>query len=151
MKENKSGQNLLVVSPDLQIINYSVLAMKGRLANLVKGSDAEKCAARLLRHKGYKIVEKNKSYKFGELDIIAEKGSQRIFVEVKFRSNQKFGEACEFVDAAKQRRLIKAALSWIQVKDPQMRFSYRFDVIAIQDKSGSQGINWIENAFEATF
>ena len=125
--------------------------MKGRLANLIMGSDAEKRAARLLRRKGYKIVDKIKSYKFGELDIIAEKGSQRIFVEVKFRSTQKFGDASEFVDATKQRRLIKAALSWIQVQDPQMHFSYRFDVIAIQDNSGIQGINWIENAFEATF
>ena len=128
-----------------------MLTMKGRLANLIKGSDAESRAAKLLRRKGYKIVEKNKSYKFGELDIIAEKGSQRIFVEVKFRSNQTFGDASEFVDAAKQRRLIKAALSWIQLQDPQMHFSYRFDVIAIQDRSGVQEINWIENAFEASF
>jgi len=32
--------------------------MKGRLANHIKGSDAEKRAARLLRRKGYKIVDK---------------------------------------------------------------------------------------------
>ncbi|MEQ9210508.1 MAG: YraN family protein [Pseudomonadales bacterium] len=126
--------------------------MQGKLANLIKGSDAESRAAKLLRSHGFKIIEKNKSYKFGELDIIAEKNGQRLFVEVKYRGSSRFGVASEFVDKRKQQRLIKAALRWIQERDPQMLFSYRFDVIAIQDNTDQpQNISWIENAFEGTF
>lgn len=58
--------------------------MKGRLANLIKRSDAENRAARLLRRKGYKIVDKNKSYKFGELDIIAEKALSESLLRSNF-------------------------------------------------------------------
>jgi len=125
--------------------------MQGKLANLIKGSDAESRAAKFLRSQGFKIIEKNKSYKFGELDIIAEKNTERLFVEVKYRSNNQFGSASEFVDTRKQQRLIKAALRWIQERDPQMLFSYRFDVIAIQHNSGQHQISWIENAFEDIF
>lgn len=126
--------------------------MRGKLASLIKGSDAESRAARLLRSHNYKIIEQNKSYKFGELDIIAEKNGQRVFVEVKYRGSSRFGTASEFVDQKKQQRLIKAALRWIQEQDPQMLFSYRFDVIAIQDNTGRlQNINWIKNAFEGAF
>ncbi len=126
--------------------------MKGKLANLLKGSDAESQAAKFLLRQGFSIIDKNKSYKFGELDIIAEKGSQRLFIEVKYRRNNHFGTASEFVDLNKQKRLTKAALRWIQEQDPQMLFSYRFDVIAFQGNGNQkQDIDWIKNAFEGLF
>ncbi|MBP5618294.1 MAG: YraN family protein, partial [Clostridia bacterium] len=50
------------------------------------GERGEKLAARYLRRKGYRILERNFQTRFGEIDLIARKGDQLVFVEVKTRA-----------------------------------------------------------------
>ena len=47
------------------------------------GRTGELLAARFLERRGYRIVERNYRKKWGEIDIIAQKGSVLHFVEVK--------------------------------------------------------------------
>ena len=47
------------------------------------GDIGENCACEYLRRRGYEIVERNYLRKWGELDIVARKGSKLHFVEVK--------------------------------------------------------------------
>jgi putative endonuclease len=47
------------------------------------GQIGEVIAARFLERKGFTILERNLKYKFGEVDIIARKGNNIHFVEVK--------------------------------------------------------------------
>ena len=112
---------------------------------LTSGDQAEKNAAEFLKKQGCKILGRNQHFKVGELDIIAEDGDQTVFAEVKYRANSSHGSAAEMVTAGKQQRLQKAALAWIQINDPKMQRSCRFDVIAMDGDASS--IEWIKNAF----
>ncbi len=106
----------------------------------------ESAAARYLIDKGYKITGTNYRSRFGEIDIIAEQGEYIVFVEVKMRSQSFAGLPREAVDAAKQRRIIKTALTYLSeqswVKQP------RFDVIEVKAKNNDIQISHIENAFD---
>ena len=114
------------------------------------GNFGEERAARYLRRRGYRIVERNFRCRQGEIDIIAEKRGYLVFVEVKLRKNERFAEAREFVNAAKQRRILTAAQLWLAQHESSLQ--PRFDVIEVYAPAGERGpvkIEHLENAFEA--
>ncbi len=108
------------------------------------GREGEAKAAEYLRKKRYDIIGANYRCRFGELDLIAQKGNLVIFVEVKLRKNDRFGAAADAVTGSKREKLRKAALSWLAATD--CTAPTRFDVIEIYTETGR--INHIENAFE---
>lgn len=114
------------------------------------GSWGEKRAADYLRFHGYRITDMNCRYRQGEIDIVAENRKFVVFVEVKLRKNDSYGEAREFVTVSKQRRVITAAEMWLSEHDTEKQ--PRFDVIEIYAPNGTDSkrlkINHIENAFE---
>ncbi|MBQ4650153.1 MAG: YraN family protein [Firmicutes bacterium] len=69
------------------------------------GRLGEELAAALLEERGYRIVMRNFSCKFGEVDIIARKGGLIAFVEVKTRLSEDYGRGRESVTAAKRQRI----------------------------------------------
>ena len=109
------------------------------------GSAGESAAAAFLKRNGYKMLGQNYSCRFGEIDIIAQKGGFVVFVEVKTRKNEEFAKAREFVTYAKQQRVIKAALLWLQQNPCDLQ--PRFDVIEIVGQGRKMQISHIENAF----
>jgi len=114
------------------------------------GNFGEDKAAQYLRRRGYNIVERNFSCRFGEIDIIARKGKFIVFAEVKLRKNADFAAAREFVTEAKQRRIISTASLWLSIKNCDLQ--PRFDVIEIYASEDTNSrkleINHIEDAFE---
>ena len=58
-----------------------------------KGAWGEDCAAAYLRRHGYRILARNYSCRFGEIDIIAADRHYVVFVEVKLRASDRFGRA----------------------------------------------------------
>jgi putative endonuclease len=115
------------------------------------GQRGEAAAARHLRREGYKIIALGDRLKHrDELDIVAYRGKTIVFAEVKTRSSSDDGHPAEAVDAAKQRRLTKLAVTFLK-RHGLLEYSARFDVIAITwpaDKRRPK-IEHIENAFEA--
>ena len=112
------------------------------------GDFGEERAARYLRRKGYRIVERNYRCRQGEIDIIAERREFLVFVEVKLRKDERFAEAREFVTAAKQRRILAAAQLWLAQHESERQ--PRFDVIEVYAPQGERGpirIEHIEDAF----
>ena len=113
------------------------------------GNFGEDTAAKYLRQKGYRILEKNFSCRMGEVDIIAQKSGYVVFAEVKLRKNSDFALAREFVTVSKQRRIISAAMLWLRIKKCQLQ--HRFDVIEVYalegEKTAHPRINHIEDAF----
>lgn len=112
------------------------------------GDFGEKVAEEYLEEMDYEILERNFRLKFGEVDIIAEKDGCIVFVEVKTRKNNLFGEPSEYVDRRKQERVKRAAASYIDVVNNDVRF----DVIEVfyEEKNGKlflTKVNHIENAF----
>ena len=113
------------------------------------GAKGEKLAARFLRRKGYKIVQRNYRCKLGEVDIVAEQDKTLVFVEVRTKQTEKFGPPQSSVTSTKRRHISRVALFYIKEKG-LVEQSCRFDVIAITFPSGSRkpNIEHIENAFE---
>lgn len=115
------------------------------------GSWGEEQAAKFLRRKGYAILERNFSCRYGEIDIIARKRGIIAFVEVKLRKNDNFAQAKEFVTCAKRRRIITAAQLWLSTAGCELQ--PRFDVIEIYAPQGEGSrrldIRHMENAFDA--
>lgn len=115
------------------------------------GRWGEEKAAEYLKRKKYSVIGMNYSCRFGEIDIIAEKGGYIAFVEVKLRKDAGFAQAREYVTCAKQRRIIAAAQLWLAVNRTDKQ--PRFDVIEIYAPDGMDGeirVNHIENAFEVS-
>ena len=112
----------------------------------------ERAAAKHLRRKKYKILEKNYVAKNNEVDIIAQNRDFLVFIEVKTRSYGEGGTAFESRPAAavtpkKQDAMIKVAKCYIAYNRPNKRI--RFDIIEvyINKDGGIERINHIENAF----
>ena len=115
------------------------------------GRFGEAAAAEYLRKKGYSVQGMNYRTRLGEIDVIAARGEIVVFAEVKLRRSGDFARAREFVTPAKQRRLIAAAQSWLQLQGETRQ--PRFDVIEIYAPQGVRTANpeirhW-ENAFTA--
>jgi len=94
------------------------------------GRRGEKLAADHLVASGYQIVERNWRCKQGEIDIVASKDGEIIFVEVKTRSSLAFGHPLEAITVTKLARLRRLAGAWCQ-EHPEVRASVRIDAIAI--------------------
>jgi putative endonuclease len=113
--------------------------------NSTRGRLGEDIAVEALRKRGYRILIRN--YRFGkaEVDIIAQKDSVLAFVEVKWRSNNLFGDPQNFVPKQQQKRLIAAADHYVRSND--LDINVRFDVVTILEKKTNCTIEIIENAF----
>lgn len=73
------------------------------------GAWGEDTAARYLEDKGYKIVTRHFTHRIGEIDIVAAKGGRIIFVEVKTRTNSRFGAPEDAIGWSKQEKLRRTA------------------------------------------
>lgn len=69
------------------------------------GLEAEKLAATFLINHGLKIVVKNYHCRFGEIDLIMQDNKSLVFVEVRLRSNSKFGNAAASITPQKNKSL----------------------------------------------
>jgi putative endonuclease len=114
------------------------------------GQRGEDLAFKLLKQKGYKILERNFKSPLGEIDIIAREGRTVVFVEVKARSSEDFGAAKWAVDERKQRKLSMLALDYLK-RHTLMDQSARFDVVAIDGDQGQEKIELIRNAFDLAY
>lgn len=100
------------------------------LNNRAKGRDGEAIAEDYLTGRGYDILDKNYRNRLGEIDIIALDGKTLVFIEVKTRTTHSYGLPADAVDARKQNRLGRVALSYLSDKKIVNR-PCRFDVLSI--------------------
>lgn len=110
------------------------------------GRTGEDLAAKHLEGRGYRILERNYSAPYGEIDLIALDGGTVAFVEVKTRTTDAYGSPELAVDRRKQERMVKAALGYLRHKKLH-QMPCRFDVVAISG-ADSERIEVIQNAFE---
>ncbi len=124
--------------------------MKLSESKKLAGDYGEEQAALYLKKHGYRIVGRNYKVRSGEIDLIVSNREYIVFVEVKMRKNDHFGEAKEFVGYTKQNRVRSAAMQWLSLNETELQ--PRFDVIEIYGDVGTPfqklDIRHIENAFE---
>jgi putative endonuclease len=113
------------------------------------GQEGEVIAEKFLKKKGYKLVQRNYRCKTGEVDLIALDGKVIVFVEVKTRTDHRFGSPFEAVETHKQRKMIQAAQFFLHERKLEQRDA-RFDVVGVSWPTGRPVIEHIENAFEVT-
>jgi putative endonuclease len=97
------------------------------------GLRAEHRAVWWYRLRGYRILARNAWAGGHELDVVARRGRRLIFCEVKEKTGDRFGDPLEMVDAEKQRRLRRAAESWLARHPEAGGLRVSFDVIAVRE------------------
>jgi len=114
--------------------------------HLELGRKGEALAKAYLEQQGFEILDENWTYGKCEVDMIVYKDRRIVFVEVKTRSSNTFGEPEDFVDARKQKLLVEAADEYIYLMDHQGEV--RFDIISIlTDQNAGYKLKHIEDAF----
>ena len=104
---------------------------------------------RLLERDGYRVLERNVSCRYGEIDIIAVKDGVHCFVEVRSRATDIWGDPAMSVVNAKQRKVIKSTIWWLQRQRLLDRVAVRFDVISVVGRGPDARVEHIPGAFDA--
>lgn len=111
----------------------------------VIGKIGEDCACKYLQKKGYTIIDRNYLKKWGEIDIVAKKGSKVHFIEVKSVSREINREAGggvihetkdgyrpeDNVHPQKLLRLGRTVQSYLLEKDISDDIEWQFDVMTV--------------------
>jgi putative endonuclease len=113
------------------------------------GEKGESIAVEQLKKNGYKILERNYRTRIGEIDIIAKDGDVIVFIEVKARQTDTYGNPKYAVTWTKQKKIARTAQLYLKSTN-QLDKRARFDVVAIHRKEGRQFIEIIQNAFDLT-
>ncbi|WP_029905785.1 YraN family protein [Prevotella sp. 10(H)] len=111
------------------------------------GKKGEDAAENYLRQNGYEIIERNWLYERYEIDIIAQDDEYIVFVEVKTRSSDQWGNPEEAVSKGKIKRIVEAADFYLREYDIDL--PARFDVIASIWTGKKFEIQHIDDAFLA--
>jgi len=114
------------------------------------GQRGEDAAARHLRRRGYRIVERSARGPLGEIDLVALDGRTVVFVEVKTRRSDAAGAPSDSVTPDKQRRLTRLALGYLK-QHGLLDAASRFDVVSITWPEGQRRptIEHFVSAFDA--
>ena len=109
-----------------------------------KGKGGENQAISFLESKGYEILIRNYRYKRSEIDLIGQKDGLLVFVEVKLRKNDRFGEPESFVSDNQMQKIREAAENYIDNSD--WSGNVRFDIVAIKERPNMEILHF-EDAF----
>lgn len=114
------------------------------------GAWGEAIAARHLTQLGYVLRERNWRHDRGELDIIAQQGDTIVFVEVRTRRSDAYGQPQETISPRKRAKLIATAQAYLETHGLQ-DVQWQIDVIAIEldQRNAASRIEHIECAIES--
>jgi putative endonuclease len=113
------------------------------------GNFGERVAASHLESKGYSILERNWSTREGEIDLIARRGEDLVFVEVRSRRGRSMGLPEESITGRKATHVRAAAAAYLQ-EHPEAPPNPRIDVVVLElDAKGRVlRVEQLENAIE---
>lgn len=93
------------------------------------GARGEEIAADHLIQNGFKILERNWRHRKTEIDIIAMQGDVLVFIEVKTRTDDYFGEPATFAQDKQLKRVASSASVYMHQIGHD--WEVRFDVIGV--------------------
>ena len=96
------------------------------------GATVEGVVCAFLESQNLSCLQKNYRCRLGEVDLVMQDQNDHalVFVEVRFRSYAAFGTATETVNLAKQRKLKRAVLHYLQ-KHANATQPARIDVVGV--------------------
>jgi len=124
-------------------LNYS---MSTTDSSTLKGIIGETIALHYLYRNKYEILQKNFNCRYGEVDIIAIRGSTIHFVEVKAWSAFGYENVAYAVNERRKRRMIQTAIFFLQQFPKFAGHALMFSLLFID--MSSLTCRYIEAAFE---
>ncbi len=117
------------------------------------GRLGEDMACELLINMGHVILERNWRSGHLEIDIISYDPTGIHFVEVKTRSQSIQTPPQENVDRQKQRRIVRAAQSFLKTRKglPYGDYEYNFDIVAVTFEGKAYRTEWFPQAYIPLF
>ena len=112
------------------------------------GERWEKLALEHLSGAGLKLIGRNFRCRMGEIDLVMLDLNCLVFVEVRYRTANRFSSAAASVGRQKQLKLVRAASVFL-VRHPKYRnHIVRFDVVAFDAAANNQcTLQWLQDAF----
>jgi len=114
------------------------------------GKQGEDIAVAYLKKEGFAVLERNYRCLFGEVDVVAKEGDTIVFVEVKSRRSERFGDPQMAVGLKKQKKLSRISLKYLEERH-LYPCNARFDVVAVRIMPEGDKVELIRNAFELAF
>lgn len=112
-----------------------------------RGAAAERLAAEWLEARGLQVIARNVRYRGGEIDLICRDRESLVFVEVRQRSNTRFGGAAASITASKIARIVMAARLYLAANPTHARRPARFDCVLCGPNGEVE--QWLRDAFQA--
>lgn len=109
----------------------------------------EQRACSELERAGLKLLARNYTTRYGELDLVMRDGDTVVFVEVRHRIGAGFGDAATSITATKQARLVQTAQLWLTANPKHAQCACRFDVVAYDGPVDGATMQWLRGAFDA--
>lgn len=128
---------------------WEAIVGRGSGTTQARGGAAEAAAERFLGRHGVVVLGRNVRCRGGEVDLICLDRGTVAFVEVRLRSNPRFGGAAASITVAKQRRVVLAAQWWLAGAGKRYaNFPCRFDA-ALLSSIDDAAVEWVRSAFDA--
>lgn len=109
-----------------------------------RGEQAEALAAAFVEDRGLRIVARNYRCRYGELDLVARDADTLVFIEVRRRTDLRFGGAAASINASKREKLLKAARHYLA--GLPVAPACRFDAVLLTGEPPR--IEWLRNVIE---
>jgi len=118
-----------------------------RVKDLV-GRFGEGVAVQWLVDSGMQVLDRNWRCPEGELDVVAADDGIIVFVEVKTRSSDEFGDPAEAVTPAKAARIHRLAARWLSEHRELRADEMRFDIVSVlRPRQGGVTVTHFPSAF----
>lgn len=108
------------------------------------GYSGEGLAFGYLIARGYHVRARNWRFGRGEIDLVCEDGPTIVFVEVKARRGDRWGEPADAVDARKRRQLLALARVYMGAHPGR---PCRFDVVCVDLRGAKPSLQHLRDAF----
>lgn len=109
------------------------------------GQIGEDVAEIYLLKNNYKIIERHFNCRQGEIDIIAKDKNELVFIEVKTRTNQKYGSPIDAITYYKKKHILNSVKYYLYFKKLENVF-VRIDVIEVYQRKDGFLVNHIKDA-----
>jgi putative endonuclease len=119
------------------------------MSNKSIGYKGEDLALNFLKNKGYYLLYKNFTIPGGEIDLIMKKNEKYVFVEVKTRRNNFFGNPEDSITKNKLKFLKRSIEKYfLKINASIYNVDFRLDLLTVViNKEGKIIINHYKNAF----
>lgn len=111
------------------------------------GKQKELQACDYLLAQGLKLIMQNYRCKLGEIDLIMLEHEILVFIEVRYRKQNAYGDGSESINSIKQHKIISAAQHYLLCNDFYNKYPCRFDAIITINQNHKPKFLWIKDAF----